>query len=94
MDPVRHISAYCNPPNPCPVGYTAADNCLVDVPNTDAFSRDYQMAQQCPCDKEHMFYCHEDASDAIDDNMRLDEGTNPFFLGETLPVISKKAPLN
>lgn len=51
------LPAYCNPPNPCPKGYTAADSCLEDFTNTAAFSRDYQVAQECMCDSEHMFDC-------------------------------------
>ena len=51
------LPAYCNPPNPCPPGYTAADDCLEDFENTAAFSRDFQAKQQCMCDQEHMFDC-------------------------------------
>lgn len=52
------LPAYCNPPNPCPVGYTADQGCLEDFENTAAFSREYQAAQECMCDGEHMFECH------------------------------------
>jgi len=51
------LPAYCNPPNPCPVGYTAEDGCLEEFENTAAFSREYQAAQDCMCDTEHMFDC-------------------------------------
>nr|CAG4643495.1 EOG090X0DEG [Ilyocryptus agilis] len=52
------LPAYCNPPNPCPIGYTAAeDGCLEEFENTAAFSREYQAAQDCMCDSEHMFDC-------------------------------------
>lgn len=51
------LPAYCNPPNPCPKGYTAEDGCLEEFENTAAFSRDYQAAQDCMCDSEHMFDC-------------------------------------
>lgn len=51
------LPAYCNPPNPCPVGYTADQGCLEDFENTAAFSREYQAAQECMCDGEHMFEC-------------------------------------
>lgn len=53
------LPAYCDPPNPCPVGYTGADGCLEDFENTAAFSREYQEAQDCLCDAEHMFGCGE-----------------------------------
>ena len=72
------LPAYCNPPNPCPIGYTgkfrllliavvgnqfeiqlcslciAEDGCLEEFENTAAFSREYQAAQDCMCDTEHM----------------------------------------
>lgn len=51
------LPAYCNPPNPCPVGYTEEQGCITDFENTAAFSRDYQSAQECMCDAEHMFDC-------------------------------------
>jgi hypothetical protein len=51
------LPAYCNPPNPCPIGYTAEDGCLEEFENTAAFSRDYQSSQECMCDTEHMFDC-------------------------------------
>lgn len=51
------LPAYCNPPNPCPVGYTEDQGCQADFENTAAFSRDYQAAQECMCDGEHMFDC-------------------------------------
>lgn len=51
------LPAYCNPPNPCPVGYTEDQGCMVDFENTAAFSREYQAAQDCMCDSEHMFNC-------------------------------------
>ncbi|XP_055343207.1 neuroendocrine protein 7B2-like [Paramacrobiotus metropolitanus] len=51
------LPAYCDPPNPCPEGYTSADGCFEDVPNTAEFSREYQSQQNCPCDPEHMFDC-------------------------------------
>jgi hypothetical protein len=51
------LPAYCNPPNPCPIGYTAEDGCIEDFSNTAAFSREYQAAQECMCDTEHMFDC-------------------------------------
>lgn len=34
--------------------------CLEEFENTAAFSRDYQQAQRCMCDGEHMFSCPPD----------------------------------
>jgi len=53
------LPAYCDPPNPCPVGYTAEDGCIEEFENTAAFSREYQAAQDCMCDSEHMFSCQQ-----------------------------------
>lgn len=51
-------SSYCNPPNPCPIGYTAEDGCLEKFVNSASFSREYQAKQECSCDNEHsLFNC-------------------------------------
>jgi len=57
------LPAYCDPPNPCPVGYTAEDGCIEEFENTAAFSREYQAAQDCMCDSEHMFSCQQTTKD-------------------------------
>jgi len=72
------LPAYCEPPNPCPVGYTAEHGCLEEFENTAEFSRDYQAQQKCVCDTEHMFTCAEkDASD-VGQTLQdiLDEGSS------------------
>ena len=51
------LPAYCDPPNPCPIGYTTADGCIEDFENSSEFSRRYQATQKCICDTEHMFDC-------------------------------------
>ena len=53
------LPAYCDPPNPCPKGYTAEDGCIGmdQFENKAEFSRKYQAAQSCMCDSEHMFSC-------------------------------------
>ena len=51
------LPAYCEPPNPCPIGRTAEDGCLEEFENSAEFSRNYQAQQQCLCDQEHMFNC-------------------------------------
>ncbi|XP_076273805.1 secretogranin_V domain-containing protein 7B2 [Rhynchophorus ferrugineus] len=70
------LPAYCNPPNPCPVGYTEEQGCLEDFENTAAYSRSYQAMQDCMCDTEHMFDCPS-ASNPMEDPMdvaRVDFG--------------------
>ena len=61
------MPAYCDPPNPCPIGYTTKDGCisLEDFENTSEFSREFQSRQNCLCDSEHMFNCpaEEDGED-------------------------------
>nr|CAG4639516.1 EOG090X0DEG [Daphnia magna] len=64
------LPAYCNPPNPCPIGYTAEDGCLEEFENTAAFSREYQAAQDCMCDTEHMFDCPASSLNHKNDNAK------------------------
>lgn len=56
------LPAYCNPPNPCPVGYTEDQGCTIDFENSASFSREYQGSQECMCDSEHMFECPSNAA--------------------------------
>lgn len=52
------VPSYCDPPNPCPLGYTAKDGCLENFINSASFSREYQAKQRCSCDNEHsLFNC-------------------------------------
>ncbi|CAJ0937010.1 unnamed protein product, partial [Mesorhabditis belari] len=57
------LPAYCEPPNPCPVGFTSSDGCLEEFENSAEFSREYQAQQQCLCDQEHMFNCATKSAD-------------------------------
>ncbi|CAG9540212.1 unnamed protein product [Cercopithifilaria johnstoni] len=57
------LPSYCEPPNPCPLGYTAADGCLEEFENSAEFSRNYQASQTCICDQEHMFNCPDKRMD-------------------------------
>ena len=40
------LPAYCDPPNPCPIGYTAEDGCIEMFENKADFSRKYQVNYQ------------------------------------------------
>ncbi|CAB3223846.1 unnamed protein product [Arctia plantaginis] len=95
------LPAYCNPPNPCPVGYTEDQGCISEFENTAAFSREYQLAQRCMCDGEHMFSCPPDSGSELD--LRFPEHhkslvakkykpaeENPYLTGERLPIAAKK----
>ncbi|XP_005188705.1 neuroendocrine protein 7B2 [Musca domestica] len=63
------LPAYCNPPNPCPQGYDQSAGCISDFENTALFSREYQAAQDCTCDSEHMFDCAGQDSSAGNSEM-------------------------
>ncbi|XP_039751693.1 neuroendocrine protein 7B2 isoform X2 [Pararge aegeria] len=95
------LPAYCNPPNPCPVGYTEDQGCISDFENTAAFSREYQLSQSCMCDGEHMFSCPPEQPSELDirfpDHHKnlvakkyMMDVENPFLLGERLPIAAKK----
>merc|ERR1711879_23269 len=98
------LPAYCDPPNPCPKGYTAEDGCIEveEFDNEAEFSRNYQAAQSCMCDSEHMFTCPEDSSfsqvysQSQDGGLslfglsELDNINNPFLSGSKLPIAAKK----
>lgn len=54
------LPAYCDPPNPCPLGMDPSMYDCINVDtftNSAAFSREYQNSQDCMCDAEHMFDC-------------------------------------
>ena len=98
------MPAYCDPPNPCPNGYTAKDGCIEDFENTSDFSRNYQARQNCLCDSEHMFNCPVDGAPSNDrkpqDSAFLAgfppgiesqfEDNNPYLAGTKLPIAAKK----
>lgn len=64
------LPAYCEPPNPCPLGYTSADGCLEEFENSAEFSRNYQASQICICDQEHMFNCPDKRADEIEESLQ------------------------
>merc|ERR1712168_920607 len=97
------LPAYCDPPNPCPKGYTTQDGCIEEFENKADFSRVYQSSQSCMCDTEHMFTCPQanidvyrmtkrEGDDGIDlpENPFEDGPTNPYLEGFKLPIAAKK----
>lgn len=82
------LPAYCNPPNPCPVGYDENQGCQMDFENTAAFSRDYQAAQECMCDGEHMFDCPE-PKDSNQSNRQMNSDLESFLARQFHNVDSK-----
>uniref|UniRef100_A0A1I7Z2I3 Neuroendocrine protein 7B2 n=1 Tax=Steinernema glaseri TaxID=37863 RepID=A0A1I7Z2I3_9BILA len=83
------LPAYCEPPNPCPVGYTASDGCLEEFDNSAEFSRNYQAQQECICDQEHMFNCPTKNGDEYDEGDSLDDMLEKNGLHKNL-VVAKK----
>lgn len=81
------LPAYCNPPNPCPVGYTADQGCLEEFENTAAYSRNYQASQDCMCDTEHMFDCPNPSGPIVDEPINpIDEMEFNRFMQHALKV--------
>lgn len=74
------LPAYCNPPNPCPVGYTEEQGCITDFENTASFSREYQASQDCMCDAEHMFDCP--GQEQADSNRQIDSDIESFLASQ------------
>merc|ERR1712227_711423 len=90
------LPAYCDPPNPCPKGYTAEDGCIEmdDFQNKAEFSRKYQASQSCMCDSEHMFSCpdmyHQEDDMPLFGVSNFEDINNPFLSGAKLPIAAKK----
>ncbi|VDD95151.1 unnamed protein product [Enterobius vermicularis] len=72
------LPAYCDPPNPCPVGYSGADGCLEEFDNTAEFSKAYQESQTCACDHEHMFSCPGKGFEDLEENIQKMLDQNGF----------------
>ncbi|XP_038597392.1 neuroendocrine protein 7B2 [Tachyglossus aculeatus] len=89
---------YPDPPNPCPVGKTAADGCLEHTPDTAEFSREFQMHQHL-FDPEHdypglgawskkLLYEARRAGQ----RQRRRRSVNPYLQGQRLDnVVAKKS---
>ncbi|VEN40466.1 unnamed protein product [Callosobruchus maculatus] len=78
------LPAYCNPPNPCPIGYNEDHGCIVDFENSASFSRRYQASQDCMCDNEHMFECPSGVN--MEDPIDLEELNFNRFLEQSLKL--------
>merc|ERR1712126_446567 len=89
------LPAYCDPPNPCPLGYTAQDGCIEDFENNSEFSQKYQASQNCMCDTEHMFACPQPKQQNgglsfLGGFPSAEEVKNPFLAGAKLSIAAKK----
>ncbi|KAM7535764.1 hypothetical protein Aperf_G00000101892 [Anoplocephala perfoliata] len=90
------LPAYCDPPNPCPVGYdpdTLATPCDKGVENTVDFNRNWILQKmqngECSCDQEHMLSCSRSSlgerEHEVLNKRRFEEfsfNSNPYLLGE------------
>lgn len=85
------LPAYCDPPNPCPLGYTSKDGCLEDFENTSEFSRTYQAHQNCLCDSEHMFNCPMEQGPRSN---APGQGISEMFLDGVPPLSGKSLEAN
>nr|XP_043905828.1 neuroendocrine protein 7B2 isoform X1 [Solea senegalensis] len=88
---------YPDPPNPCPLGKTAADGCLENAPDTAEFSREFQKHQ-------HLFDPEHDYPALAKWNKELlyqklkggpkrrKRSANPYLMGQRLDnVVAKKS---
>ncbi|CAG7838457.1 unnamed protein product [Allacma fusca] len=83
------LPAYCNPPNPCPVGFSVEDGCIENFENTAGFSRAYQASQDCMCDSEHMFDCPAPK----ESNSEIDLSQNDFLINDLSQVAGEHKSL-
>lgn len=83
------VPSYCNPPNPCPIGYTASDGCLENFINSASFSREYQAKQKCSCDNEHsLFNC---ASPTLSNKSLKSQPSNGMSINKQQPISESEA---
>jgi hypothetical protein len=92
------LPAYCQPPNPCPRGYSnEKDGCLdtEKFDNTADFSKKYQESQNCICDEEHMHGCPKEPQqqEAGSDNFDM-EYDQQNFPEHHQAVVAKKGDPN
>ncbi|KAJ8007324.1 hypothetical protein DPEC_G00116350 [Dallia pectoralis] len=89
---------YPDPPNPCPVGKTAVDGCLENVPDTAEFSRVFQK-QQHLFDPEHDYTALAKWNKELlyqklkgGPKRRKRSVRNPYLMGQRLDnVVAKKS---
>ncbi|BFZ11795.1 hypothetical protein BsWGS_14834 [Bradybaena similaris] len=82
----KQLPAYCNPPNPCPVGKTAKDNCVEDFENSASNNQKLLSEQECPCDTEHMFTCPEGSQTV---SSKAQSGSQQMALNKVIDELNK-----
>lgn len=85
----EELPTYCDPPNPCPLGYPSDKGDCDSRPFpefTAEFSKHFQMSQDCMCDDDH-----NDCSNHI--NKKSDKNIQGLDADERfLGVVAKKSP--
>ncbi|XP_067338431.1 neuroendocrine protein 7B2 isoform X1 [Channa argus] len=88
---------YPDPPNPCPLGKTAADGCLENAPDTAEFSREFQKHQHL-FDPEHDYHTLAKWNKELlyqklkGGPKRTKRSVNPYLMGQRLDnVVAKKS---
>ncbi|XP_067273635.1 neuroendocrine protein 7B2 [Pseudorasbora parva] len=88
---------YPDPPNPCPLGKTAADGCLENSPDTAEFSREFQKHQHL-FDPEHDYPALAKWNKGLlyeklkAGPKRRKRSANPYLMGQRLDnVVAKKS---
>lgn len=90
------LPAYCNPPNPCPIGYKGQQDECDPRPFkefTAEYSKYYQASQDCMCDDDHndcSNHLHKKSSDEytqIIKNLQMNKNDSEFSA-----VVAKKSP--
>ncbi|KAM4712982.1 neuroendocrine protein 7B2 isoform 1-T1 [Anableps anableps] len=89
--------SYPDPPNPCPLGKSAADGCLENAPDTAEFSREFQKHQHL-FDPEHDYPALGKWNKELlyqklkGEPKRRKRSVNPYLLGQRLDnVVAKKS---
>lgn len=84
------LPAYCDPPNPCPVGYEGDDcDARPYAQFTAEYSKVYQEQQNCMCDDDHND-CQRSAKTKSAD--KISEMMHMSNIDKFSPVVAKKSP--
>jgi len=84
------LPAYCDPPNPCPVGY-AGEDCDSSKPfeeYTAEYSKSYQEQQNCMCDDDHNECAKQRRASSVKSSDKETEAIKRFSA-----VVAKKSPI-
>lgn len=65
----------------------AEAGCIQQFENTAAFSREYQAAQKCMCDSEHMFDCPSSHEFSYDNDLDFEQIVNRYKVIRVISLI-------